>query len=489
LIIMETKILIGKYTLESLTTGMYLSPMDVYREYVQNASDSIDEAISEKIIEKKDAKIIIEIGENNISIIDNGVGISLANAVSTLVDIGNSKKDYQKSRGFRGIGRLSGLGYCDFLKFTTSALGESSKTVISFNAKLLQELLLPNEGKQESLNDVLERVVSTKRESEESNKHYLVVKMINVSGKNDLLDYEKVRNYLIQNLPLPFSSDFIWGSMIEEKIKLFDVFIPKYTVILKRNNKREQLFKPYKNNILSDRVRRVEDPIKDIQVKPFYVNDELCAVLWYVIDNYYGTILDSQIKGIRIRKGNILFGDKNSLRHNFKEERFNGWLCGELYIVSNRIIPNARRDDFEKNQEYLNLNEQIKKWTKDISKTIRSISYERNLSEEDNKLINSVNTGDFENAKQIEKKPTLGEGQLLDLNDSQEIAKSDLFNSLSILANINNNVTKYKSINLSNKLTREQKRTYEEIFDLLYEKLSKRTANRVVQIIIDNLVE
>jgi molecular chaperone HtpG len=277
--------------------------------------------------------------------------------------------------------------------------------------------------------------------------------------------------------------------MIEEKIKLFDVFIPKYTVILKRNNKREQLFKPYKNNILSDRVRRVEDPIKDIQVKPFYVNDELCAVLWYVIDNYYGTILDSQIKGIRIRKGNILFGDKNSLRHNFKEERFNGWLCGELYIVSNRIIPNARRDDFEKNQEYLNLNEQIKKWTKDISKTIRSISYERNLSEEDNKLINSVNTGDFENAKQIEKKPTLGEGQLLDLNDSQEIAKSDLFNSLSILANINNNVTKYKSINLSNKLTREQKRTYEEIFDLLYEKLSKRTANRVVQIIIDNLVE
>ena len=42
---MEHQLLIGKYTLESLTSGLYVSPLDLYREYIQNAADSIDEAI------------------------------------------------------------------------------------------------------------------------------------------------------------------------------------------------------------------------------------------------------------------------------------------------------------------------------------------------------------------------------------------------------------------------------------------------------------
>ena len=37
---------IGKFTLESLTTGMYNNPEIVYREYIQNAVDSFDNAIS-----------------------------------------------------------------------------------------------------------------------------------------------------------------------------------------------------------------------------------------------------------------------------------------------------------------------------------------------------------------------------------------------------------------------------------------------------------
>ena len=34
---MEHELVIGKYTLESLTNGMYASPLDLYREYIQNA--------------------------------------------------------------------------------------------------------------------------------------------------------------------------------------------------------------------------------------------------------------------------------------------------------------------------------------------------------------------------------------------------------------------------------------------------------------------
>ena len=43
---MKHDLIIGKYTLESITNGMYASPLDFYREYIQNAVDSIDDAIS-----------------------------------------------------------------------------------------------------------------------------------------------------------------------------------------------------------------------------------------------------------------------------------------------------------------------------------------------------------------------------------------------------------------------------------------------------------
>ena len=42
---LEMNVEIGKYTLESLTTGMYSDPKIVYREYIQNSVDSLEEAV------------------------------------------------------------------------------------------------------------------------------------------------------------------------------------------------------------------------------------------------------------------------------------------------------------------------------------------------------------------------------------------------------------------------------------------------------------
>lgn len=39
-----SSIIIGKHTLESLTSGMYSDSYVVFREYIQNSVDSIDEA-------------------------------------------------------------------------------------------------------------------------------------------------------------------------------------------------------------------------------------------------------------------------------------------------------------------------------------------------------------------------------------------------------------------------------------------------------------
>ena len=41
---------IGKDVIEILTSGMYVSPVTIYREYIQNAADSIDAARTQEII-------------------------------------------------------------------------------------------------------------------------------------------------------------------------------------------------------------------------------------------------------------------------------------------------------------------------------------------------------------------------------------------------------------------------------------------------------
>ena len=116
---MKRELVIGKYTLESLTNGMYASPLDMYREYIQNAVDSFDEAIAAGMEYQDKLRIDIAINPEakSITIRDNGCGIKADTAVSTLLDIGNSQKSNQTARGFRGIGRLAGLSYCDKLTF------------------------------------------------------------------------------------------------------------------------------------------------------------------------------------------------------------------------------------------------------------------------------------------------------------------------------------------------------------------------------------
>ena len=101
------EIIIGKHTLESLTTGMYSDPFVIYREYIQNAADSLDEAVSAKIITDSEKQIIVEISrlDKIITIEDNGTGVLSSEVVQTLVSIGNSKKINQQSRGFQGMRR------------------------------------------------------------------------------------------------------------------------------------------------------------------------------------------------------------------------------------------------------------------------------------------------------------------------------------------------------------------------------------------------
>ena len=136
---------IGAFVLETLTVGMYGEPRHTLREYVQNSFDSIRAAQRTKYLSGR-GRVDITIAADAIIIRDNGLGVPADSAWNTLTSVGASKKDRQRDAGFRGIGRLAGMAYCDTLIFRTSFPGETVLTTVRFDCSRLQAAMNPDEG-------------------------------------------------------------------------------------------------------------------------------------------------------------------------------------------------------------------------------------------------------------------------------------------------------------------------------------------------------
>ncbi len=192
-------------------------------------------------------------------------------------------------------------------------------------------MLFSGTNDDESIYDVIDAVVSKKTAPEKTSAHYFEVVLDGVSHHNALTNYDTLKNYLTQNTPLPFHPDFKWGKTVISKIELAGYKIQKYNVFLTYNGSVEQVYKPYRDVIVSDRVKKLDDNIHDIRTGVLGSKDEPLAVMWYASTYFYGTIIDSSVKGLRIRQGNILVGDNTTCSQFFKEERFNGWVIGDIY--------------------------------------------------------------------------------------------------------------------------------------------------------------
>ncbi len=63
-----SSIIIGKHTLESLTSGMYSDSYEVFREYIQNSVDSIDEAIRAGVLLSGAEQISVRLAQQKIKL-------------------------------------------------------------------------------------------------------------------------------------------------------------------------------------------------------------------------------------------------------------------------------------------------------------------------------------------------------------------------------------------------------------------------------------
>lgn len=341
---------IGKDVIESLTLGMYEDCRFIYREYIQNAADAIDKAVFEGLIEKSHNQIMVSIDteKHRIVIEDNGTGIARKNVKNILLNIAHSTKQRGIDKGFRGIGRLGGLGYCSTLIFETSYFGETEKSIMTWDAELLKNIINDRDTHQEAV-DVLQEVTSIKYEAESPEAHYFKVILEDITT-DELLDLEYIRSYLSMVAPVDIDAKFIFRSKINKYMKENDLSLDIYNIYING----DQIFKPYTSFIYEDNKggKKKIDEIRDIEFlsRKDEQSGELIYWGWYTISGLRGQMKSKNLaRGIRLRKENIQIGDEEICKKFFtktEDQRFSFYFFGEIHAVSKGLIPNSRRDYF-----------------------------------------------------------------------------------------------------------------------------------------------
>ncbi len=387
---MDYKPKTGKFTLESLTTGMYSNILTIFREYIQNSTDAIDEARAQGYYttSKSDTiNIVINSAKRTVKIEDNGIGLPQAIAIPTLLDVGNSRKKFDKNRGFRGIGRLAGLSSCKFLIFRTKAKNEPNETVITWDCKQLKNILQPGKHEEIDLSGAIEAVTQISQNKAEKKLHYFVVEMVEVDSEaQTLLNTENVSNYISQIAPVPFDAQkFPYYSdqkngiaqharSLNDALLEYKVYLNYSKISVTKNYKTRFLYQSKVNN------QQYDDVLEIIFFSEKDKDGNLIFWGWYGISNFKGTIKDELVSGFRLRLKNIQIGDNKTLDDCFSQSRFNRYFIGEIHACYPGLIPNAQRDNLEHNEAYETLKEAISKTTKNELSKIQNLFSRRNTA-------------------------------------------------------------------------------------------------------------
>jgi molecular chaperone HtpG len=369
---------IGKDTLELLSSGMYTEPLSIYREYVQNAADSLDEAGLLRLrTPAAAAPIEIKINpsesERSITIRDHGVGVRRASFITTLTSIGASKKRGTASRGFRGIGRLAGLGYCQTLIMRSKHSEDSEVSCMYWDCKKLKELL--RDPTELTVQQILEQVVEIScRPPKDHPNHFFEIEMRNVvRNKTDsLMSEATIRQYLSQIAPVPFNPTFSLQTQIQQFLAKHNAGTAYHITV-----NETALFRPHQDSYApKPKATSRFKSVQTFEIKG--ISGEVDAVGWILHGEYLGAIPERYgFEGLRLRSGNIQIGGSRLADSLFPEPRFNAWTVGECHVLSPKLIPNGRRDDFEQNVHYSNLWTHLCPLAKQIAKACRDHSAER----------------------------------------------------------------------------------------------------------------
>lgn len=397
---------IGKHLLDLVMFQIYGDSEIIYREYIQNASDSIRQAIKNGILQNNaEGMISVQIDKNKslIRIEDNGTGIETDKVLSKLLNIADSNKDGYEQAGQFGIGRLVGGGYCNELKFITSAKGEDKKSILTIDTLKIRNHV-NDENCSLSATEIVDKCYTIEREDEQIDKHYFIVELNdilqNVEAK--LLNEEVVVEYLQEVAPIDFSLPFK-QSFFNDENKEFDKYRKRLPVVQLSVNNKIDIRKGY-----GLKIEGTEDKIDSLEYIKIKNGDTTLGWGWYAVTPFSKAIKKGDNnRGIRLRRLNILVGKPDYLNKYFKEDRGNNYFYGEIYATHPDLKLNAARTtlaenptsllfieklkiEFEKLQHIYYQANKYKNQLKEFKQTGNTPSYNKNKKDESTKNLSKI---------------------------------------------------------------------------------------------------
>ena len=382
---------IGSFVLETLTLGMYGDPRHTLREYVQNAFDSLRAAKRTQLVSDA-GRVVITFDEDAIRVFDNGLGVPAAQAWSTLTSIGASKKERKRDAGFRGIGRLAGMAYCKTLTFRTRFPGEHTVTSVQFDCEALMAAMSPEDGSDVALGGLLQRAITmySAPATAEDEPHFFEVVLSGLEKTHPALrDISQVKDYLRETSPVPFDPKWPHAAAITKAYSdHFGEPMETIDLTVKTTDSEERIYKLYGDEYEIDKeVATLTDVTYTSDAKAGFWS-------WVGRLSVSGAVVGGA-GGLRVRLRNIQVDGTDLIEELFAEikpsyRRFTYYYIGEIHVDPARVIPNARRDNFEETEEWLDTKAVIrnilldplrqdaysesKKGTQDATKTINEIN-------------------------------------------------------------------------------------------------------------------
>lgn len=360
----EVKPHFGGFVLETLTVGMYGESRNAIREYVQNAFDSIQRAIYDlELMQPGEGLITVTFGDDQLTVRDNGAGLSADIAAGTLTSIGASRKDYTSDAGFRGIGRLAGITFSKAVVFTTKAAGEAEQTEVTFDAAKMRELMAPGRGNEVTAEGLLTQCVSILiRTVEASLPSFFQVTLSGFTeAPEEVLEPKTLQHFLSQVAPVPYDPAFKFGAEIRAQARASGFPIEEVALQIKpADGATITVYKAYTDTY---QVGENEEFAPMIGIELFQESQWWC---WLGKKELSGSYVDPNVRGVRVRAKNIQIDGTDVVREIFQKHaksnaRYQDWAVGEIFVDLKAVTPNARRDGFEDTAAWRKIRGEISK--------------------------------------------------------------------------------------------------------------------------------
>ncbi|ODV49938.1 histidine kinase/DNA gyrase B/HSP90-like ATPase [Methanohalophilus euhalobius] len=315
---------IGPHLINIITSGLYDGNLNCVREYVQNSVDA----------KAKNINVSFENGMNLV-IEDDGTGMDL-NELENALNVGISNKN-EFNVGWRGIGIWSGVSVCEKIVIITKKKNSGKYRIEIDNNKIRKEINNTNsilKILENSTTDISK--LSLGRDDSYLDGQFTIIRLERIlRPQKDIFESENIKEYLQKVTPASFNpNEFTLGSKIENYLQQKGVAFPKVNIKLED----ETIYRP---------PYTTEPFFEKVITKDFIVGDKLVAVGW-ILSSQANKGLKSPNKGIFFKKKGFTIGNENLVK-NLYEGSYNEWQFGEIHVISNEIVENAARNQFELN--------------------------------------------------------------------------------------------------------------------------------------------